>query len=273
MDTLVRVCAGDSVGTDTIGKSALALATDALSLKCPRCHCVVDQNPDGCCAMRCGRCGGDFCWLCLASSASSNACHQHVRQCPQSDHQGLVFVPQRSRDKAHKRLRILAVRESLRYSWLLWNPNADQPFSLSALRQSPEVIAVVKDLSVLLKEVDITGNELLGIEENLFNLHQYIPANIDVTNPTFLDLLLLIWSIMLWRLLYSMNPTVGKIFAAICVIASYTKNSLRDVRLLASWGLCFLVLCCSPVTLYVMVSVVGFAGVTHMWTKEVYDRL
>jgi len=105
------------------GAEAPRLAQQLLlrvTISCPWCAAVVDPDPDGCRAMRCGVCGFYYCWLCFHKELTNQAIHRHVR-----DAHGDLFVAQRAVDLAHG-----AWRRSVR---------SPSPAALSPLpgRQSP----------------------------------------------------------------------------------------------------------------------------------------
>ncbi len=68
IDTLIRfsrkIAAGEAV-SDIVKDSLLKQVTSALDIRCPKCKTVLDQNADGCAAMRCESCATHFCWLCF----------------------------------------------------------------------------------------------------------------------------------------------------------------------------------------------------------------
>lgn len=97
---------------------AQELICDALTLKCPNpgCRFALDPNPDGCCAMKCLKCGCYFCWLCfVVTGIDSQSSHKHVRNCAvnPSSPDGSVFVDEKSVDDAHKNRRLEAIRRTL----------------------------------------------------------------------------------------------------------------------------------------------------------------
>ena len=91
------------------------LVEENLNAQCPAsfCRAVLDQSPDGCCAMRCTQCGTHFCWLCGAISPCSGSTHSHVRRCIESPQPGSVFLPQRDVDAALRQQRLMALRRAL----------------------------------------------------------------------------------------------------------------------------------------------------------------
>lgn len=92
------------------------MVCDALTLKCPNpmCHLALDPNPDGCCSMKCLKCGVNFCWLCFrVTGLDSSASHQHVQQCPENPAPNNLFVSAALVEVVHKRRRLEAIRRCL----------------------------------------------------------------------------------------------------------------------------------------------------------------
>lgn len=52
----------------------------ALNLHCPHCKQVYSEF-DGCMALQCAHCKGDFCGYCHKATGSSKGAHDHVREC------------------------------------------------------------------------------------------------------------------------------------------------------------------------------------------------
>ena len=130
LDTLVKgcrlVCPEDaSMSNSPAGTVAAPQATgedkevylapllEALNLKCPRCGVVFDPSPDGCAAVRCSQCSTYVCFMCFDARKGSSDCHAHVRKCNFAAQVGTVFQSEAGREAAHKRLRIIKLREAL----------------------------------------------------------------------------------------------------------------------------------------------------------------
>lgn len=89
---------------------------DALTFKCPNpmCRLALDPNPDGCCSMKCLKCGMNFCWLCFTvTGMDSGASHHHVQKCSENPMPDNLFVSKTLVDKVHTRRRLEAIRRSL----------------------------------------------------------------------------------------------------------------------------------------------------------------
>ena len=92
------------------------MVCDALTLKCPNpsCRLALDPNPDGCCSMRCAKCGCYFCWLCFTLTGfDSSSCHNHVLRCAENPCPNNLFVPLDLLRQVHKRRRLEAIRRVL----------------------------------------------------------------------------------------------------------------------------------------------------------------
>ena len=86
---------------------------EALNLKCPRCHFLLDPNPDGCMAMTCATCTVNFCFLCLEMSENEKLCHAHAVKCPMNPLQGSFFVNQDKYEYAQRSRKIQQVQRVL----------------------------------------------------------------------------------------------------------------------------------------------------------------
>lgn len=94
---------------------------DCLNITCPSCSIVLDQTPDGCCAVRCPHCATFFCWLCFSVQSNSSKCHAHVPACKlNSAAQKEVFVPQKVVAAAHRSHKIGRMRSAVQThrTWL-----------------------------------------------------------------------------------------------------------------------------------------------------------
>ena len=92
------------------------MVCDSLTLKCPNpgCRFALDPNPDGCCAMKCLKCGCYFCWLCfMVTGIDSTICHNHVRLCSENPSSGSLFIADNLVSEVHKRRRLEAIRRTL----------------------------------------------------------------------------------------------------------------------------------------------------------------
>ncbi len=104
-----------SVGAVKVAEPSLSKSiVNCLNIACPKCDTVLDQTPDGCCAIRCHRCAAYFCWLCFAVCADNLDCHNHVTSCSLNSARREPFVPQPLVAAAHKRHKIGKIRQALR---------------------------------------------------------------------------------------------------------------------------------------------------------------
>lgn len=118
VDALICVC---KQGSTVENKPSAAncdvvpLLLDALNLRCPNaaCRVVLDPSPDGCCAIRCGSCAVHACFLCFQICADSTSCHKHVRECPCSPKPDDLFIPEKDRLPALRRVRVMTIRQIL----------------------------------------------------------------------------------------------------------------------------------------------------------------
>lgn len=118
VDTLVSVCKSGAVNNNKAMVSkeeVVPLLLDALNLRCPNptCGVALDPSPDGCCAIRCCSCAVHACFLCFQTCADSVACHQHVRECPCSPKPDNLFISEKDRIPALRRIRVMALRRVL----------------------------------------------------------------------------------------------------------------------------------------------------------------
>jgi hypothetical protein len=126
---------------------------DCLNISCPKCENVLDQTPDGCCAIRCNRCAVYFCWLCFEVSLNSATCHAHVSSCKYNSVRREPFVPQSSVDAAHRAYRLQKIRAVLQ-TFCQFN-DSEQWNTNKFVRRA------VKDTEALLKMNHITIDDVL----------------------------------------------------------------------------------------------------------------
>lgn len=147
--------------------------TDSLNLCCPSCHIVIDPNPDGCAAIRCGACGKHFCLLCLEEQQNSSKCHSHVRICSNNPSRN-VYASSMIREVAHKKLKIQAVQRLLRsHLGKDWRIHQHTPLLLDGVQE-------------VLKACNICKSEILSIvDEGSIEeaWTQYMEAICNVLQP------------------------------------------------------------------------------------------
>ncbi|CAK9022952.1 unnamed protein product [Durusdinium trenchii] len=79
---------------------------ECLTMHCPRCHCPLDPDPDGCVAMTCLACNEGFCWVCF--TACGDDAHEHAMDAHGSYFPGQDFV-----QAWHRKLRWQRVQQIL----------------------------------------------------------------------------------------------------------------------------------------------------------------
>jgi hypothetical protein len=118
VNTLVEICnhSGSGVYQTTETKYLVVpRLLEALNLRCPNpsCAAVLDPTPDGCAAVRCAACATYTCFLCFCACADSISCHKHVRECAHSPSPSNLFIAEALRQPAHKRVRVMQLRDVL----------------------------------------------------------------------------------------------------------------------------------------------------------------
>eukprot|EP00435_Cladocopium_sp_Y103_P074650 s168_g50.t1 len=63
---------------------------ECLTMHCPKCHCPLDPDPDGCVAMSCMACNEGFCWVCF--TCCGDDAHQHALETHGGYFPGQEFV-------------------------------------------------------------------------------------------------------------------------------------------------------------------------------------
>jgi hypothetical protein len=130
------------------------LLAEALSLRCPSplCAAVLDQRPDGCCAMRCVHCGVFFCWLCFQLQATNQACHDHVRFCARNPVANTLFLSEPHQRATLRLLRLEKIHKSLAGSYS------------NGWRDNRLLVQTLRDCDDVLSETEITVNHILSLQ-------------------------------------------------------------------------------------------------------------
>ena len=85
-----------------------------LNLACPHCN-VVYFDFDGCMALVCESCKGNFCAYCHQGCADGRGSHQHVRECMMNEtERGTYYATPEQLKRAQRRYRIRELKKFLR---------------------------------------------------------------------------------------------------------------------------------------------------------------
>lgn len=94
--------------------NAAEARNDALNLKCPHC-CTVYAEFDGCMALCCATCKGNFCGYCHKATESSSGAHSHVRECLMNEtSNGSYYATPEEIRNAQRRYRTRQIKKFLR---------------------------------------------------------------------------------------------------------------------------------------------------------------
>jgi len=134
--------------------NAAKARNEALNLKCPHCATVY-VDFEGCMALKCSTCSGDFCGYCHTKTKSSSGAHEHVRSCIMNETRTGTYY---------------ATKEEIKVAQRKYRTREIKRFLLQFKKE--EQNATIIELQADLKDLDIDPASLFELGNELRNLYE-----------------------------------------------------------------------------------------------------